>query len=228
MPNICKSLPELTGEISRLRKGGLKSLSIYKSDGLYHGVLSMSALTLSVYNIHGDLDHLIRITYVTANISNRHNMAVFIVDQKHYDDAVALLSKNFRKSTSPQLSLPEEDGIDFGFFKVIRGGPEQWRMRIGTEEQQAANSRQVKQTVDRIVKTIWKFGGLDKAGEFRVPDFVWHNATSAETVAAMPPALMKEHCKGIFFACGVILRPTSFVVGAHYGWSKEAHSDMVA
>ncbi|KAI9701079.1 MAG: hypothetical protein M1836_001748 [Candelina mexicana] len=228
MPLICNSLPQLHQEVSRLRNGSLsEELSHDKSDDLFsREILNMSDLTLSVYNIHGDLDHLIRIAYVAADMNPGFHMALIIVDQKHYDDAVALLKKHFPLDKIPESTIAEEDGVVCGHFRVIRGAPENRKARTGSEEEKHANWKKLQEGA--IDRALHQFGDPNKAGERIVRDFVWHNATSAELLTAMPDNIMKKHCKAITFACGVILTPTSFFPGAHYSWDKASHDTMVA
>ncbi|KAI9746849.1 MAG: hypothetical protein M1835_002354, partial [Candelina submexicana] len=145
MPLICKSLPELHQEISRLRNGSLsEEFSRDRSDDLFsREIINMSDLTLSIYNIHGDLDRLIRIAYVAANGNHGFHMALVIVDHKHYDDAVALLKKHFPVDKSPEFIMADEDGVVCGHFKVIRGDPENRKARSGSEEEKHANWKEL-------------------------------------------------------------------------------------
>ncbi len=236
MPLACKSLPELLEEASRLRADG-------ESDVLFKDVLNMSPQTVSIHNIHGDLDQLVRIAYVAANVLKIQHMALFVVDHKHYDDAVALLTKHFPSTKSPDFDLkidpatgppmPAPDVVDFGSFKVIRGGPEDRKSRMdtptGTNEywKVAHPSTRTSQAVDRVIDALTAFGGYNEEKESVLPEFVWHNATSSELLVAMPQDLMKKKCKAIFFASGVILTPTCFIAGAHYAWDSFGHEELV-
>ncbi len=116
-----KTPTELLSAFKQLDKP--KSESINKtSSSIFKGICTADADVVRVYNLHGAVGELIRMTYVATQLRKSPGRAIFIVDDAYYDDAVDNLLKHFEDL--PHKMGPEDEWMKFERFTVVLGGPE--------------------------------------------------------------------------------------------------------
>jgi len=66
------------------------------------------------------------------------------------------------------------------------------------------------------------------ANDIEMPKFVWHNATSATLLTAIPTDIIQSRCQAVTFSCGVTLRANGFSRGTNYARNPINHDAAVA
>ncbi|KAI9721754.1 MAG: hypothetical protein M1812_002089 [Candelaria pacifica] len=218
-----KSLADLKAAYKRLDKPTTDSIN-RSSKSILEGVCTSDAEIVRVYNLHGDLDHLVLMTFIATKLRNTPGRAIFVVDDQYYEDAFDMLTKHF-DDMPHKIDPKDEEWVKFERFTVVLGGDEDRHARRAGGEVAEEHKKFLEAAVARVLECLKGFAPKNR----EYPQFIWHNSTSAELPAAMPSEAML-FCKALTFASAVVFYPSphNFFPGYAYAWSHKSHDLLVA